>query len=233
MSAEFQLKSFTVTQQESAFKVGTDGCLLGAWVDLTGVEKVLELGAGTGLISLMIAQRSNAEITALEIHSESASEAELNFNKSPWRDQLKSIHADARNFDTEKGFDLIISNPPFFRNAIAAKNEHRSRARHQSDLSFEDIIQLGENLLKNSGKIALVIPVSEFSILKDLLVNSNLKVTRQAELRPMPNKEPHRLLLEISCNQKVVSREEFAIELERGQYSARAHELLKDFLLKL
>ncbi len=233
MSADFQFKSFAVSQQNAAFKVGTDACLLGAWVNLTGIHKVLELGAGTGLLSLMLAQRSNAQITALEIHEKSAKDARENFQKSPWSDRLELIHSDARTFDTDAHFDLIISNPPFFRNAIQAKNEHRSRARHQTELSFEDILQLGDKFLNKSARLALIIPVSEYPILNELLEERGLSVLRMAEVRPVPHKNPHRLLLEISRAQTEKTSEEFVIELERGQYSPRAQELLKDFLLKL
>ena len=165
MSKPFHFKKFSVLQDQCAMKVGTDSVLLGAWSSLKHAPKsILDIGAGTGVLALIMAQRSSAEIIdALEIDAEAYEQCVYNFENSDWGDRLFCYHAALKDFtvEIEDSYDLIISNPPFFTDNFKSGNEARDKARFEEALPFEQLLNSASKLLTKSGQLNVVIPFSE------------------------------------------------------------------------
>lgn len=217
-------------------KVNTDGVLLGAWTNLAEAKTVLDIGAGTGLISLMIAQRSDAFITGVEIEKSAAEEATLNVQNSEWSNRILIQHISFQDFVTvtQQKFDLIISNPPFFSNSVKNANPHLSMARHNHMLPFADIIIGTKKLLDKNGKLSLILP---FDATQDFIEKSlmeNLFITRLTEVKPFPDKKPNRCLMEFGMEQPVIHKAVMSVYDESGKdYSNEFKTLAHDFYLKL
>ncbi len=156
----FEFKQFRIEQQKAAMKVGTDGVLLGAWTPIVDAQRILDVGTGTGLIALMLAQRSNARIDAVEIDKLASEEAEFNFAQSPWNDRLNVFNTNFQVFVNLPfvPYDLIVSNPPFFINSLKTKCAALSVARHDEMLSFDQLITGAKRLLSNTGRFCVIIP---------------------------------------------------------------------------
>jgi tRNA1Val (adenine37-N6)-methyltransferase len=161
----FQFKKFTVQQDKTAMKVGTDGVLLGAWAPIDNhPNTILDIGAGTGLIALMLAQRSNAQqIDALEIDEDAYEQATDNFENSPWNDRLFCFHAGLDEFveDPEDEYDLIVSNPPFYTEDYKSEDASRDLARFEEAMPFEELVEAADLLLSEKGVFAVIIPYKE------------------------------------------------------------------------
>jgi tRNA1Val (adenine37-N6)-methyltransferase len=230
----FRFKQFMVIQEKSAMKVGTDGVLLGAWVIINSAKTILDVGTGTGVIALMMAQRSVAEITALEIEKESFGEACFNFNQSPWSGRIYSVHQSFQAYSAEtlQKFDLIISNPPFFENASKSSELSRSNARHNDLLPFSELIGGCDRLLTTSGRFALILPAEQSERFISLASDFGLFVTRLTKVRPKPGKSFHRYLLEFSKVQTEVVSDELTIEFDvHNNFTTEYINLTKDFYL--
>ena len=159
----FQFKQFKIIQEKAAMKVNTDGVLLAAWTNLEGVKTALDIGAGTGLISLMLAQVSDSIITGVEIEKNAAEEAVQNVQNSKWASRVSIINSSFQEFANvaESKFDLIITNPPFFTNSLKNAKPHLSMARHNHLLPFADIIAGAKQLLSETGKLSLILPFDQ------------------------------------------------------------------------
>jgi len=157
----FKFKQFSINQDKTAMKVGTDGVLLGAWTPTNhNPFSILDIGTGTGLIALMLAQRTTAEqIDALEIDEDAYEQAVDNFENSPWSDRLFCFHAGLDEFieEPEDEYDLIVSNPPFYSEDYKTENEQRDLARFQDALPFEDLVEAADLLLSENGILAVII----------------------------------------------------------------------------
>ncbi len=153
----FQFKQFLIRQEKSAMRIGTDGVLLGAWTDTSHSENILDIGTGTGLIAIMLAQRSNAKITGVEIEVQAANEAIQNGENSPWPDRIDIVHSPFQKFAAETcdKFDTIVSNPPYFTNAVKNRQDEKSLARHNHLLPFNELLQGVSKILSNDGKLSL------------------------------------------------------------------------------
>ena len=161
----FRFKQFTVYQERSAFKVGTDGVLLGAYADISGSKKILDIGTGTGLIALMLAQRSDAEIVAIEPDVDSFAEACDNIRLTNWKDRMSVENCRLQDFHPGDAlFDLIVCNPPYFINSLRNPDPIKSMARHNLSLSHEDILTGTSRLLTEEGKLQLIMPYAEGNI---------------------------------------------------------------------
>lgn len=233
----FQFKQFSIEQDRCAMKVGTDGVLLGAWTPLiNNPYSVLDIGAGTGLIALMLAQRSNAEqIDALEIDENAYEQATDNFENSPWNDRLFCFHAGLDEFmeEPEDEYDLIVSNPPFYTDAYKSDNAQRDIARFEDALPFEDLVEAADLLLSENGIFAVIIPFKEeehFIALANSYELYPLKITR---VKGTSNSETKRSLLAFSRFQQSPLIDELIIEISRHNYTPEYTELTKDFYLKL
>ncbi len=232
-SKVFKFKQFEIAHQESAMKVGTDGVLIGAWVNINNCKTILDIGTGSGLIPLMLAQRSKAAITAIEIEEDAFKEACSNVKQSPWSDQIEIVHIDLKKFceKTSKKFDLIISNPPFFFGTTAL--EKRSLARDNKHLSLESLIHSARKMLSTNGKMAFILPIQQEDSLKLLMDQENLFLEEMCYVQGNLNSKPKRILTIISKFEvHETKKSTLAIELEnRHQYSKEYQNLTREYYL--
>lgn len=228
----FRFKQFAVYQEQSAMKVGTDGVLLGAWTKVGSAKTILDVGCGTGLLSLMLAQKSNAKITAVEIDQNAFEEAKLNVSISPWSNQIELIHTDFEQFDTKSKFDLIICNPPFFK----GKTEHNSRstARQNTFLPFDLLIFKSADLLTENGVLSLIVPFEHQNEILKLAESTQLYVNEIVHVKGNKDAPIKRTLLRLSKDSKGNTKSgSMTIEVERNRFTEEYTELLKPYLLYL
>lgn len=233
----FKFKEFTVNQDQCAMKIGTDSVLLGAWASIKNNPfSILDIGAGTGVISLMLAQRSNAElIDAIEIDDSAYEQCVENFEQSNWGDRLFCYHASLEEFneDLEDKYDLIISNPPFYSEDYKTGNEHRDLARFSDAMPFEHLIESVSNLLSEDGTFSVIIPFKEEVDFINLASKVNLFPNRILHIKGNPTSNIKRSLLEFSFRESAIEKSELIIETERHQYTQDYINLTKDFYLKM
>lgn len=215
-------------------KVGTDGVLLGAWADCENSKSILDVGTGTGLIALMLAQRSNAQIDAIEIDQNACEQAADNVDKSLWKDRIHVINQSLQDYkkQTDKKYDLIVSNPPYFQNSLYAPDQNRTNARHNSSLEYDDILESASGLLSENGTLNLILPYLEGTMFILKASEKGFYCVRQTNVLPNPGKQPKRLLLEFKREKKPLVEQEIIIELnKRHEYSEAYKNLTKDFYL--
>ena len=234
----FSFKQFDVLDQKSAMKVGTDGVLLGAWAPINNNPKtILDIGTGTGLIALMLAQRCNAnQIDALEIEENAFEEATENFENSPWSDRLYCYHAGLDEFveEPEVEYDLIVCNPPFYSEDYKSKNTNRDLARFQDALPFDELIEAAELLLSEDGVLAVIIPFKEEQNFIDLCAEVELFPTKITRVRGTTTTAIVRTLLAFERYQLATDYiGEIAIEINRHEYTDDYIELTNEFYLKM
>ena len=234
----FQFKQFAVKQDQCAMKIGTDGVLLGAWSPIDNNPKlVLDIGTGTGIIALMLAQRSDAEqIDALEIDENAYEQAVDNFENSPWGDRLFCFHAGLDEFveEPEDEYDLIVSNPPFYSEDYRSENEQRDLARFQEAMPFEDLIDAAALLLSENGIFSVIIPYKEEERFIDMCAEVELfpiKVTRVKGSHKTPIVRS--LLAFKRYELAVLVADELVIEINRHEYTDDYIELTNAFYLKM
>jgi tRNA1Val (adenine37-N6)-methyltransferase len=234
MAKPFQYKHFRIEQDKSPMKVGTDGVLIGAWANASKKKKTLDIGTGTGLIALMLAQRfSNLTITGVELHEGAFENARTNFKNSNWSNRLSPILSDLNQYKPRKPFDLIVSNPPFFINSQKNKEEGKTTARHTDSLSFKDLINFAEKNLADNGQLDIILPKVEGDIFIQQAKEKGFFLNRLCKVRPKQYKKTHRLLMSFSKKETIVAQEALTIELQgRHQYSLNYRVLTKDFYLK-
>jgi tRNA1Val (adenine37-N6)-methyltransferase len=236
--ATFNFKQFTVQQDRCAMKIGTDGVLLGTWCPIDNNPfSVLDIGAGTGILSLMLAQRSNAEqIDSLEIDEEAYEQCVENFENSPWSDRLFCFHAGLDEFvdEPEDEYDIIISNPPFYSEDFKSKNSQRDLARFQDALPFEDLIEAANLLLSENGIFAVIIPFREEEKFIDLCEEVELYPIKVTRVKGSPTTPIIRSLLAFKRYElPVLEADVLIIETSRHQYTDEYIELTKDFYFKM
>lgn len=237
MSSVFQFKQFAVNQDRCAMKIGTDGVLLGAWATVNhNPFSILDVGTGTGILSLMLAQRSFAEtIEAIEIDDDAFEQAAENFENSPWSDRLFCYHAGFIEFvdEIDDHYDLIISNPPFFSEDYKTDNTKRDLARFTDALPFEHLLYGCSKLLATKGKASFIIPFSEERNFITLASKYKLFATRITRVKGTPTSEIKRSLLEFSFTETAIETNELIIEINRHEYTEDYINLTKDFYLKM
>lgn len=244
----FQFKQFSIQQDRCAMKVGTDGVLLGAWAPIDHEPySVLDIGAGTGLIALMLAQRSQAEhIDAIEIDENAFEQCVDNFENSPWNDRLFCFHASLDDFmddlededtsDSElaQQYDLIVSNPPFYNEDYKTENESRDLARFQDALPFEDLVEAASVLLSETGVLAVIVPHKEEARFIALAKECDLFPLKITRVKGTPTSEIKRSLVAFSfAETHELPIDELIIETARHQYTEDYIALTKDFYLKM
>ena len=232
-NAYFKFKQFTVHQDLAAMKVGTDGVLLGAWASLEASHSILDIGTGTGLIALMLAQRNkHANIDAIEIDKQAHQQALINFEQSAWNNRLKAILCDLQSYQAGHRYDLIVSNPPYFNHALKNKCEAKAKARHTESLSYDELIQGVSKNLSETGRFCVILPAEEVEHIKQLASHHKLILNNVLKVKPTPSKPPKRVLLEFSFKNKAMVQNELIIEMfGRHQYSDDYKTLTKDFYL--
>lgn len=243
MAKDFTFKQFHINALKCGMPVSTDAIILGAWANIQNNQSILDIGCGTGLLSLMCAQRNaTAEIIGVEIEKNAYQSAMLNFRNSPWNERLKVIHREVGDFTEESiqsknSFDAIICNPPYFNDGETSHNLQRSMARHTSTLPHRKLLKYCAALLVNRGKANLILPQKEGEIFLNLLhleENNELQLTRLTEVKTTINKPVSRLLIELSKqdNSATMTREQLIINSLNG-YSVEFINLTKDFYLKM
>jgi tRNA1Val (adenine37-N6)-methyltransferase len=234
----FQFKQFSIEQDRCAMKIGTDGVLLGAWTPIENNPfNILDIGTGTGIIALMMAQRSGAQqIDALEIDEDAYEQATDNFENSPWNDRLFCFHAGLDEFveEPEDEYDLIVSNPPFYAEDYKSENEQRDMARFQDAMPFEDLIEAADLLLSENGIFSVIIPFKEELTFLTLAKDYELYPVKITRVKGTPTAEIKRSLLAFSRNEIAnFLTDELIIENARHIYTPEYIELTKDFYLKM
>ncbi len=231
----FRFKQFTIKQEKTAMKVGTDGVLLGAWADIPQSGHILDVGTGTGLIALMAAQRSiKTSIIGIDIDKAAFLQAKENVQQSKWADRISILLFSLQDFaqKSNQKFDFIISNPPFFDGTKASKNQQRTLARHNISLSMEDFFTSAAGLLATSGRLALIIPSDNLNKVKSLAEQKGLFLKRMMNVKPTPAKPPKRVMVEFSFSKEEPLTDEMILEVHgRHSYSEAYESLTKDFYL--
>lgn len=230
----FQFKQFTVWHDKCAMKVGTDGVLLGAWAPAGSAQRILDIGTGTGLVALMLAQRSEASsITALEIDRDAAVQAQENIDRSPWKDRIEVIRADFNHFHSSSKYDLIVSNPPYFVSSLECPDRKRNCARHNDNLTYEELLKGVAGLLSPRGIFTLVIPSDVAGCITELADKYALYPSRQLSVLTKANDKPKRTLISFTFEKQECLTEHLLTEIARHQYSDEYIRLTKDFYLKM
>jgi tRNA1Val (adenine37-N6)-methyltransferase len=238
-SASFQFQQFTVAQDKCAMKVGTDGILLGAWAPIEEAQHILDIGAGTGLIGLMVAQRTQeGRVVLVEVDPDAAAQATENVQNSPFSDRAEVIKDSIQQYSTtnQAKFDLIVSNPPFFTGGVISEQEGRANVRHTLKLSHGDLLRSVQRLLAPSGSFCVVLPWLEGLRFAELAAGYHLYPHRLAKVSPHPDKSPNRILLQLKqLPADEVQEEIFSIYATAGESAARStsYQVLTDeFFLK-
>ena len=237
MAKPFQFKQFSVAQDRCEMKVGTDAVLLGAWSALDHMPNtILDIGSGTGILALIMAQRSTAElIDALEIDSDAYEQCVHNFETSDWGDRLFCYHASLDEFvgEIEDTYDLIISNPPFYTDHFKSRNEARNKARFEDALPFEELLTSVSKLLSVTGQLNVIIPFSEEINFISLAKNVDLYPIRILRVRGQEESPVKRSLISFTFQENKIEVSELTIEITRHHYTLEYINLTKDFYLKL
>lgn len=230
----FRFKQFEVYQARSAMRVGTDGVLLGAWVDVFDAGRILDVGAGTGVISLICAQRNKeAKVDAIEIDEKSAEDARFNFSISPWYERLKLHQGDFLKIGSKDRFDLIISNPPYFSKSLRATDPSRNAARHDDSLPAELFVEKIKKLLNPSGKLALIFPTQQLQRWLFAASSAGLSPSRICHVYTLAYKNASRVMVEFQKNNENEPRmESLLIEKSPGEFSEAYKKLTMDLYTK-
>jgi len=234
----FAFKKFSVNQDKTAMKIGTDAVLLGAWCPIDNhPNTILDIGTGSGIIALMLAQRTEAQqIDALEIEENAYEQAVDNFENSPWSDRLFCFHAGLDEFvdDPEVEYDLIVSNPPFYVEDYKTSDAQRDLARFQDAMPFEDLVAAVDLLLSENGVFAVIIPFKEEERFIDLCAEMELFPTKITRVKGANNRPIVRSLMAFKRFElTTLTADELVIEINRHEYTDAYIELTKDFYLKM
>jgi tRNA1Val (adenine37-N6)-methyltransferase len=230
----FRFKQFTINQDKSAFKVGTDGVILGACANVTGMKRILDIGTGTGLISLMLAQRCNAEIITIEPDNDSFVQASENVRLSKWSGRIRIENCTLQNFNPDNtSFDLIVSNPPYFIDSLKNPDPAKSDTRHNDSLTHSDILTGARRLLAEEGLLQLIMPYDEGNIFIAEAQEHGFYCNSILKIRPMPSSEIRRLILGFTRKRTKPTENFLTIEKgKRHEFTDEYIRLMKDFYLK-
>jgi tRNA1Val (adenine37-N6)-methyltransferase len=232
----FQFKQFKVNQDKSAMKVCTDACVLGAWAEVEHAKNILDIGAGTGLLSLMVAQRNrSARITAVELEENAFAQAIENVGDSPFNDQITVLHSAIQNFNPDEKFDFIITNPPFFQSDLRSPDSKINQAHHSDSLTFNDLLIAVEILLTPDGIWNILLPVAEGIIFQNKAEKTGWFMSRKLTLFHQKNKKPFRLLMSFKhskyVDNELLETDLFIYEEDGKTYTPTFEKLLKDYYL--
>lgn len=215
-------------------KVGTDGVLLGAWTDTDNASNIADIGTGTGLIAIMLAQRCNAQVTGIEIDENAAVQAKENMYETPWGERLKVVNEDIEVYfpHHEAEFDLIVSNPPFFNEKTKGYSEKRNMARHTDGLSFALLAKAASFMLKDKGKFSVILPTASAGEFIGEAIKNKLNLTKRTEIITKSGNSPKRIMLEfMKCHRNDTKKLSQIILFENGGKSKEYQSLTSDFYL--
>lgn len=231
----FKFKQFAIDQKQSAMKVGTDGVLLGAWANIGGSARALDIGTGTGVVALMLAQRSSdVMVDAVEIDEKSAVQAQKNFAKSPWANRLVAHCGSFQSFAQTQGagsYNLIVSNPPYFIQSMKSPDALRTMTRHTDTLPFDELLAGIKSLLSPNGGFCGIFPYTEGNIFIAKATNYGLYCTRKLNVMSKPNHSTLRVLVQLEFEKKPVEEEMLTIHTADGDFTESYKALTKDFYL--
>jgi len=238
MTKLFHFKEFSIEQDRCAMKIGTDGVLLGAWTNIDdSAGSILDIGTGTGIIALMLAQRSYAyQIDALEIDENAYEQAMENFENSPWADRLFCYHAAFDEFVEElegEKYDLIISNPPFHSSGSSEDRSSREVARFQDALPFEELVWGVARLLSDNGNFSVIIPKEEEENFIRLASEQKLYPNKITEVKGTSSSKVKRSLISFSLHRSEIEKSELVLEESRHEYTPEYQKMVAPFYLKL
>ena len=223
----FRFQKFEILQHKNVFRVGTDGVLLGALCQVENAQKILEVGTGTGLISLMLAQRNaNAEITALDLNEDAVKLAQENFKNALFSERLQVFHQDFKIFESQKEYDFVVCNPPFFEENNSVKD---ILARQQVELTFRNLIEKASKILSSEGIFSVIIPSESAQEFENLAQDFDLHLVRKVNIFGIENGVLKRNVLEFSKKKSALETLDFTIEKSPRKYSDQYLELTKEF----
>jgi tRNA1Val (adenine37-N6)-methyltransferase len=230
----FNFKQFTINQDNCSFKVGTDGVLLGAYADVSETESILDIGTGTGLIALMLAQRSEADIVAIEPDEDSCCQACSNVAGSKWNKRIKVENTSLQDYDPGLlKFGLIVSNPPFFSDSLRNPDAGKAVSRHNGALRNKDLLEGAARLMDEGGRLQVIMPYVEGNILIAEAQEYGLYCNKMLKIRPLPTSEIRRLILTFSKQRQKATEKFLTIEHgSRHEFTEEYKNLTKDYYLK-
>lgn len=230
----FQFKKFKINHHPEVFKFGTDAALLATWANITDTESILEIGAGTGVISLIMAQRNpTARITGIDISKSAIDLANQNLADFPLPNELNFVHSSIQNFQTEPSFAHIVSNPPFFEKSTPSPSQLKNMARHTNELSLYDLLLHSKRLLKPKGTISIIYPVRYLNAILENAEKLALYPIQIVQTRSTPKKPIKRVLISLGLKECETQHSELIINGEKQEYSPTVFEMFKPFYLKL
>ena len=241
MKQSFTFKQFAIKQDRCAMKVGTDGVLLGAWARIAHCKNVLDIGTGTGLVALMAAQRSMADIIAIDLDADAVMQATENVAASIWANRIKVLETDARDLaasefriqNSDCSFDAILCNPPFFENSLKSPDAARTMARHTDTLSFDELASCAARLLAPKGELSVIIPYDRAHDMTISAACQGLFATRQTIVVPVQGGKPKRILMAFNSEGASHTIEMLYINDAQHQYTEEYKRLVSDFYLKM
>lgn len=231
----FKFKQFTIHQDRCAMKVTTIACIQGAWLPDFTPKHTLDIGAGTGLLSLMAAQKYPGEIDSVEIEHDAFDQLKENILQSPWSNRINCLHSDIKKFAKYSGkkYDFIISNPPFYEKQLKSANDKINHARHEAGLTITELIEICAHLTDESGKISILLPPTETKKLSELCVGKSLFLSHQLVISDSENKPPGAIITILSKKQSTLTVHNLAIKKDSGSYSSEFISLLEAYYLSL
>lgn len=232
----FKFKQFTVYQDQCAMKVCTDACLFGAWVvdylKDNQPPSILDIGTGTGLLTMMLAQHCSAKIDAIEIEEGASAQAQFNFSQSPWEKQLQLIRRDVKEFNLNGGlgYHFIISNPPFYENDLPSPVQNKNLALHSKALTFKELIDCISKLLNNDGQFAILVPYTRYQYLIEEAAKAGFHVNKVTHVKQTTQHDFFRSMLIFSTNTHLAEENEISIK-DHNEYTSTFKELLSSYYL--
>ncbi len=230
----FRFKQFSVINDRTAMKVGTDGVLLGAWCPVEGACRVLDVGTGCGVIALMVAQRNpSAVIDAIDIDHDAIEEASLNFERSPWSGRLTAMEADFNHLPGSSRYDLLVSNPPYFTNGVLPSGDARTTARHTGSLSYRQLIEGASRLLTDDGTLALITPTDAEQDIIEASTFASLSIRQVTRVIPVDGNAAKRTLWILSHHDVSYCEDTLTIANADGSFTSEYIALTSPFYLKM
>ena len=231
----FQFKQFQIDQSLCAMKVTTDAIVFGAMVDVSQCQSILDIGAGTGLLSLMMAQRASASVTAVELDKDAIEQSLQNIKNSPWPDQVTVVHNSIQNFATtrDEPFDCIVSNPPFFQESLKGPDQQRNLARHTDSLNFSALVSSIKKLLTPTGEAWILLPVDSAKTLLKIASDASLFPTQITELKSTSEHPSHRWVMCLSHQKSDTDYQSLVFYNQQKEYTEDFKRLTRDYYLKL
>lgn len=231
----FQFKQFIIHQEKTTMKVTTDACLFGAWAEVKNTPTILDIGTGTGVLALMLAQKTDfsTKIHAVEIDKNSFEQAKKNSEGSPWKERIDIFHQKIQDFNLGYKYDFIICNPPFFKNHLTSPNSLKNQALHQVSLSFEELLESIKRLLNPDGRVAILLPNHEMQVFQELAEDFDLYPLHQLEIYNTFQKSIFRKIIMFSQKKQSLKKESISIRDNTNAYTDEFKNLMEDFYLYL